>query len=128
MGVKLREGFYSLVEWKEDAEVAHAECDVGDVTYGMRQILSYLDDVGLRGAEDRYWAIRLFSILMQIWIMIGMVIMETEGGAEVGERDLMRSLGKDREGILGDIILDGWWDVKNTGKMAGKECTLLFYK
>ena len=47
---------------------------------------------------------------------------------EVGERDLMRSLGKDREGILGDIILDGWWDVKNTGKMAGKECTLLFYK
>ena len=34
--------------------------------------------------------------------------METEGGAEVGERDLMRSLGKDREGILGDIILDGW--------------------
>ena len=47
---------------------------------------------------------------------------------EVGERDLMRSLGKDREGILGDIILDGWWDVKNTGKMAGKECMLLFYK
>ena len=108
MGVKLREGFYSLVEWEEDAEIAHAECDVGDVTYGMRQILSYLDDVGLRGAEDRYRAIRLFSILMQIWIMIGMVIMETEGGAEVGERDLMRSLGKDREGILGDIILDGW--------------------
>lgn len=29
--------------------VGHAECDVGDVTYGMRQILSYLDDMGLRG-------------------------------------------------------------------------------
>lgn len=59
-------------------------------------------------ANEAYYVFMLFSILMQIWIMIGMVIMETEGGAEVGERDLMRSLGKDRDGILGDIILDGW--------------------
>lgn len=39
-------------------------------------------------ANEAYYVFMLISILMQIWIMIGMVIMETEGGAEVGERDL----------------------------------------
>ena len=38
-------------------------------------------------ANETYYVFMLISILMQIWIMIGMVIMETKGGAEVGERD-----------------------------------------
>ena len=70
-----------MIEWEEDAEVAHAHCHVSDVSDGMRQSLSYLDDVGLRGAEDGNWAIRLLAIFMQIWVVVGIVVMEAEGGA-----------------------------------------------
>ena len=43
MGVKFREGLGTLIEWEEDAEVAHAHCHVSDVSDGMRQSLSYLE-------------------------------------------------------------------------------------
>ena len=85
VGVKLWEGFCSLIEWEEDTEVAHAHGKVGDVSDGMRQSLSYLDDVGLSGTEDGNRAIRLLAILMQIWVVVGVVVVEAEGGAEVGE-------------------------------------------
>ena len=40
--------------------------------------------------------------------MLRIVVVEAECRAELGQRNLMCSPGKDREGVLRDIVLDVW--------------------
>ncbi len=64
--------------------------------------------MGLRGAEDRHRAPRLVTVVVEIGVVVGAVVVETEGATQFGDADMTAvRLSVDGEIVDVDILLHG---------------------
>ena len=100
--VRARKALNSLVNGQENTQVGHTVGNVSNVPYGLWQPGTNLYKVGLCGAEDRYRTPWFLTVIVQIGIVFGAVVVETKGISKFLYSD-MTAVGRSKDGEIIDV-------------------------
>ena len=104
--VSLRETLDALIYRQEHTEISHAISYISDVSDSIRKPGTNLQQMGLRGTEDRDRTPRLMTVVVEIRVVIRTVIMETESLSQFRDIDMSTVRNSiDREVIDVHVLL-----------------------